>query len=60
LIQQDLQEAVNTAKVAEVGLSMNMKLSEYSKAKNYIEKTKGGNFPMNIQCFHITVQENNE
>ena len=41
--------AVNTAKAAEIGLSMNMQLLEYSKNKNYIDRTGGGSLPLRFQ-----------
>ena len=43
---KNIQAAVDTARAVEIGLSKGMELSEYSKNKDYLYKTKGGNLPM--------------
>ena len=41
-----VEKAVDKAKSVEIGLSMNMGLSDYSLNDNYLRKTKGGNIPL--------------
>jgi hypothetical protein len=41
-----VEKAVDKAKSVEIGLSMNMGLSDYSLNDNYLRKTKGENIPL--------------
>ena len=41
-----IEKAVDKTKSVEIGLFMNMELSDYSLNDNYLRKTKGGNIPL--------------